>query len=137
MAKKKKMSFVQVLNSEHYPLVLALEKLGNDPRTLDRLIDELFEKTGYRWEKSNRQMDAAQGVSRLVVKESQLDILNRSFLAEAINDSGMTKKAICLAAGINRVSLNNHLIGTSCLSVDYLLKVCQVLVKAPGRPAEK
>ena len=56
-----------------------------------------------------------------------IDILKRAHLASMIAGSGMTKVDICNQAGINRVTLNLHLKGSTSMSVDNLVKVLKVL----------
>ena len=56
-----------------------------------------------------------------------LEILNRTFLSDAITESGMRHMDICIAAGIARETLHRHLECIGCMSSDNLLKVLMVL----------
>ena len=63
-----------------------------------------------------------------------LSALDRKTLTKAIKASGMSKAAIADAAGINRVTLNRHLVGPpACMSVDNLRLVWRVLLKPPPK----
>jgi hypothetical protein len=52
MIKHKKiivMNFIEVLESEFYYLVEAIEHGSSDKDIIDSLVNELFEKTGYKY----------------------------------------------------------------------------------------
>ncbi len=48
--RKKAMTFIEVLQSEYYYLVEAIEHGSSDPQIIKDLKQELYEKTGYRRE---------------------------------------------------------------------------------------
>ena len=48
--RKKAMTFMEVLQSEYYYLVEAIEHGSSDPQIIEDLKQELYEKTGYRRE---------------------------------------------------------------------------------------
>lgn len=43
------MTFIEVLESEFYPLVEAIEHGSSDPEIIKNLQKELFQKTGYNY----------------------------------------------------------------------------------------
>ncbi len=43
------MSFIEILESEHYHLIEALEHGSSDPEIMENLKTELFEKTGFKY----------------------------------------------------------------------------------------
>ena len=46
---KKPLTFVQVLRSEYYYLVEAIEHGSSDKQLIEEIKRELYEATGYRW----------------------------------------------------------------------------------------
>jgi hypothetical protein len=43
------MTFIEVLESEFYYIVEAIEHGSSDPNIINNLIEELFQKTGYKY----------------------------------------------------------------------------------------
>ena len=44
------MTFTEILQSEFYPIIEAIEHGCSDPAIMEMLINELYEKTGYKYE---------------------------------------------------------------------------------------
>ena len=43
------MTFTEILESEHYHLVEAIEHGSSDPAIMQKCIDDLYNATGYQW----------------------------------------------------------------------------------------
>ena len=44
------MSFIEILESEHYYLIEAIEHGSSDPEIIKSYMEELFLKTGFRYQ---------------------------------------------------------------------------------------
>lgn len=45
----KKLTFIEILQSEYYYLVEAIEHGSTDPEVIELFKKELFDRTGYEW----------------------------------------------------------------------------------------